>query len=250
MPSKAERVEYVQFWRQKLKTKPEVEFPETLVEPIAGITHDFSFAYIQEAFVSSLLDIAHHRNDEDEDEKFVAGAGGGDEDLDKYELWRVIKEQVKILRGEMDDKALTGDVDLTAPATHTATSTSHNYMESDELPSTSPNDINLLTLLGNSFLPSNRRVSSAATAIFKAGVFCVWVFEQSATRSSIVWRRATDKWMIKFFSLLFFSFLFFSKLHTHKYTLCSSRFSAKKKGREKTIPNIPCRYYFELFLFV
>ena len=144
LPSKAERVEYVQFWRQKLKTKPDVEFPESLVEPIAGITHDFSFAYIQEAFVSSLLDIAHHRNDEDEDEKFVAGAGGGDEDLDKYELWRVIKEQVKILRGEMNDKALAGDLDLTAPATHTATSTSHNYMESDELPSTSPNDINLL----------------------------------------------------------------------------------------------------------
>jgi len=144
LPNKAERVEYVQFWRQKLKTKPDVEFPESLVEPIAGITHDFSFAYIQEAFVSSLLDIAHHRNDEDEDEKFVAGAGGGDEDLDKYELWRVIKEQVKILRGEMDDKALTGDLDLTAPATHTATPTSHNYMVSDELPSTSPNDINLL----------------------------------------------------------------------------------------------------------
>jgi ATP-dependent 26S proteasome regulatory subunit len=88
LSSKKERVEYVQFWRQKLKTKPEVEFPETLVEPIADITHDFSFAYIQEAFVSSLLDIAHHRNDEDEDEKVVAGAGGGDDDLDKYELWR------------------------------------------------------------------------------------------------------------------------------------------------------------------
>ncbi|KAF8854545.1 P-loop containing nucleoside triphosphate hydrolase protein [Acephala macrosclerotiorum] len=86
LPSKVERVEDVQFWRQKLKTKPEIEFPETLVEPIASITHDFSFAYIQEAFVSSLLDIAHHRNYEDEDEEFVAGVEDGDEDLDKYEL--------------------------------------------------------------------------------------------------------------------------------------------------------------------
>jgi len=88
LPSKTERVQYVQFWRQKLKTKPEIEFPGTLVEPIAGITYDFSFAYIQEAFVSSLLGIAHHRNDEDEE--FMAGAGGGDEDLDKYELWRLL----------------------------------------------------------------------------------------------------------------------------------------------------------------
>jgi SpoVK/Ycf46/Vps4 family AAA+-type ATPase len=144
LPSKAERVEYVQFWRQKLKTKPEVEFPETLVEPIADITHDFSFAYIQEAFVSSLLDIAHHRNDEDEDEEFVDGAGGGDEDLDKYELWRVINEQVKILRDEMDSKALTGDLGFTTPATYTATPTSHDYMEYDESPPTGPKDIHLL----------------------------------------------------------------------------------------------------------
>ncbi|KAE9364974.1 P-loop containing nucleoside triphosphate hydrolase protein [Stipitochalara longipes BDJ] len=142
LPSKAERVEYVQFWRQKLKKKPEIEFPETLVEPIAGITHDFSFAYIQEAFVSSLLDIAHHRNYEDEDEEVIGEAGGGDEDLDKYELWRVINEQVKILRDEMNGKALTRGLDLTTPATYTATPTSH--MEYDDFPSTNPKDINLL----------------------------------------------------------------------------------------------------------
>ncbi|PMD45929.1 P-loop containing nucleoside triphosphate hydrolase protein, partial [Hyaloscypha variabilis F] len=100
LPSKAERVQYVQFWRQKLKTKPEIEFPGTLVEPIAGITYDFSFAYMQEAFVSSLLEIAHHRNEVDEDEEFIDETGGGDEDLEKYELWRVINEQVKILRDE------------------------------------------------------------------------------------------------------------------------------------------------------
>lgn len=107
LPSKAERVVYAQFWRQKLESKPDVEFPETLVEPIADITHDFSFAYIQEAFVSSLLDIAHGRNDEDENEEFVAGAGSGEEDLDKYELWKVINKQVKILRDEMDSNAST-----------------------------------------------------------------------------------------------------------------------------------------------
>jgi hypothetical protein len=55
-PSKAERIEYVRFWQAKLaKNSDEVEFPDVLIEPIAEITHDFSFAYIQEAFVASLL---------------------------------------------------------------------------------------------------------------------------------------------------------------------------------------------------
>lgn len=84
LPSKAERIQYVQFWREKLKPKSEVQFPEILVEPIAGITYDFSFAYMQEAFVSSLLDIAHRHDEEDEDESDkLARGGGGDEDLEK-----------------------------------------------------------------------------------------------------------------------------------------------------------------------
>ncbi|KUJ06533.1 P-loop containing nucleoside triphosphate hydrolase protein [Mollisia scopiformis] len=143
-PSKAERVQYVQYWRQKLKKKPEVVFPESLVEPIADITHDFSFAYIQEAFVSSLLDIAHHHDDEGEDEEAVDEAGGGDEDLDKYELWRVLKEQVKILRDEMDAEALRVDPDFTTFAAHTAPPASHNYVEDSGYPSTNPEDSNLL----------------------------------------------------------------------------------------------------------
>ncbi|KAH9215298.1 P-loop containing nucleoside triphosphate hydrolase protein [Leptodontidium sp. 2 PMI_412] len=103
LPSKAERIQYVQFWREKLKPKSEVQFPEILVEPIAGITYDFSFAYMQEAFVSSLLDIAHRHDEEDEDESDkLARGGGGDEDLEKYELGRVMKEQVKMLREEID----------------------------------------------------------------------------------------------------------------------------------------------------
>ena len=54
-PSKAERIEYVRFWQRKLSKKPEVEFPDVLIQPIADITNDFSFAYIQEAFTATLL---------------------------------------------------------------------------------------------------------------------------------------------------------------------------------------------------
>lgn len=143
LPSKAEREQYAQFWRQKLESKPEIEFPEILVEPIAGITHGFSFAYMQEAFVSSLLDIAHRRNDDD-DETFVDASGGGDDDLDKYELWRVINEQVKILRDEMDSKVSSGDPDSTAFGAHTAAPTSHKCMRIEEPSSRNPNDPDLL----------------------------------------------------------------------------------------------------------
>jgi SpoVK/Ycf46/Vps4 family AAA+-type ATPase len=141
-PSKAERVQYVQYWREKLKAKPEVEFPEALIEPIASITHGFSFAYIQEAFVSSLLDMAHHRNDGGEDEEFILRSRGGGEDLEKYELWRVINEQVKILRDEMDGDGTT-NLDSTIPLAEARTKFSPKEMEQDEFPSTIPKDISL-----------------------------------------------------------------------------------------------------------
>jgi hypothetical protein len=60
---------------------------------------------MQEAFVASLLDIAHRRDDE-EDEDLVTEKKDEDEDLDKYELWRAFKEQVKILRDEMKGNTL------------------------------------------------------------------------------------------------------------------------------------------------
>lgn len=117
-----------------------VEFPRFLCKEIARITHGFSFAYMQEAFVSALLTIATYQKEEEEEdhqtdgvvEKLVddwedlsldsdhgkatehdkdgkSGKHGkhGDndrhkeKDLDKYVLWRELKKQVEMLRGEM-----------------------------------------------------------------------------------------------------------------------------------------------------
>lgn len=49
--------------------------------------------------------MAHHRDD-DEDEECKSTAKDR-QDLDKYELWTVIQEQVRILRDEMDDSTQT-----------------------------------------------------------------------------------------------------------------------------------------------
>lgn len=119
MPSEEERIMYCDYWREKLSNKPSIKFPKQLSPAIAAITQDFSFAYLKEAFVATLIVIAGNRSEE----RF----GGGDDDdndpLDDYELWREIKKQIKLLRDDMDNTSLlqssseTGSVppELTAP---------------------------------------------------------------------------------------------------------------------------------------
>ena len=62
-PSLAERTTYCQYWQSKLASNDSVPFPDKLCPAIAGITNGFSFAYIQEAFVASLLTIASHKEE-------------------------------------------------------------------------------------------------------------------------------------------------------------------------------------------
>lgn len=137
-PDMEQRVQYCEFWRQKLADNEEIEFPVKLNKAIASITKGFSFAYMQEAFVAALLEIAKAGEDEDEDkgeqESNGDQAGGEpytpifpssdnpcpcrwderckcgtranysyleDEELDKYILWREIKKVVKTLRKEL-----------------------------------------------------------------------------------------------------------------------------------------------------
>lgn len=100
LPSEEERVLYCDYWREKLKSKPSIEFPKKLSIAIAGITQDFSFAYMKEAFVATLLTIANGRTEQLANCR--GGEGGGD--LDDYELWREMKKTVKILREDMGSR--------------------------------------------------------------------------------------------------------------------------------------------------
>ena len=118
-PDEGERVLYCKYWRKKLaKQHTTIDFPPKLCTAIAGITDDFSFAYLKEAFVATLLTIAGKRQDHDDDDdgkvlvdiisKHTLGGGpddGGDDDDDKpleeYELWREMKKTVDLLRGDM-----------------------------------------------------------------------------------------------------------------------------------------------------
>ena len=114
-PSMQERVEYCEYWRKKLSDNDDIEFPHEICNAIASITKGFSFAYLQESFITALLAIA--AKDEDEislatdketesievgDYKMICSEDDGE--LDKYILWREIKKAIKTLRQEMDEK--------------------------------------------------------------------------------------------------------------------------------------------------
>ncbi len=92
-----------------------MEFPDKLCKAIAEITHGFSFAYIQEAFVAALIAIARDSNsgvagdwkfksDEIEDGWVGVAFSQDDGDLDELALWVEIKKQVAILREGMQEK--------------------------------------------------------------------------------------------------------------------------------------------------
>lgn len=108
LPSEAERTLYCQFWRRRLKErKVEIEFPMKICQAAALITDGFSFAYMQEAFVATLLAIAGRRSeilDDEFDEVVSGGEKDGDRDLDDYELWREMKKTIKALREDMGNE--------------------------------------------------------------------------------------------------------------------------------------------------
>ncbi|KAF9730528.1 ATP-dependent Zn protease [Paraphaeosphaeria minitans] len=128
LPNKGERALYAQYWRHKLKNRKSIDFPSTLCDAVAEITEDFSFAYLKEAFVATLLDLARtHDGDGDGDDGDEDSTNKEDDPLDKYEFWRAFKAQVKILRSEMgndegsggdgDDAGISGPGYVSVPAT-------------------------------------------------------------------------------------------------------------------------------------
>lgn len=66
VPNEHERTLYCQYWHQKMADNPRVDFPEELCPILAKLTHDFSFAYLKELFVTSLLVLARGTMDEEE----------------------------------------------------------------------------------------------------------------------------------------------------------------------------------------
>ncbi|KAK5123429.1 hypothetical protein LTR85_002861 [Meristemomyces frigidus] len=135
-PNTDERAAYMKYWQGKLSDNEDLEFPDKLCPAVAKITPGFSFAYLQEAMVASLLAIARERDGFAErlclncleshgqpddgarcakDSKrpckglydwvwTVKQADEEDPDLDNYVLWREIKKQVRLLKEELGEE--------------------------------------------------------------------------------------------------------------------------------------------------
>ncbi|KAF2837288.1 proteasome-activating nucleotidase [Patellaria atrata CBS 101060] len=63
LPGDAERKAYAEFWHRKILDNPMVDFPEDMCAVIAQFTAGFSFAYLKELFMMSLLIIARGGGD-------------------------------------------------------------------------------------------------------------------------------------------------------------------------------------------
>ncbi|KAJ9611380.1 hypothetical protein H2200_004564 [Cladophialophora chaetospira] len=140
LPNLHERELYAEYWREKLK-KSKVVYPKKLCAPMAKITDGFSFAYMQEAYVASLLDIARQGDDATEVE--CLGSDGltdnEEDDFDEYLLWRVFKEQVKILRDDMDSSREAPERDpLSLPYVSHGAATPGYVTPSEDSPPTLP----------------------------------------------------------------------------------------------------------------
>ena len=110
VPTQEERILYCQYWRKKLSKNPNIKFPDKLCPPIAALMDGFSFAYMKEAFVATLLVIAaNHSSSLPSSNNNPCTCNGGDDgeddQLNKFELWREMVKQVKLLRDDMDNSA-------------------------------------------------------------------------------------------------------------------------------------------------
>jgi transitional endoplasmic reticulum ATPase len=79
VPGEEERRLYTDYWRQKLLKNETVEFPEELCGVIAQLSEGFSFAYLKELFVMTLLGLV--RGFKEEDFEIVEAESSTDEDV-------------------------------------------------------------------------------------------------------------------------------------------------------------------------
>lgn len=81
LPGEKERALYCEYWREKLKGK--MGFDEGICGVVAKLTEGFSFAYLQELFVQSLLSMVGGRV-EGEDEDGIEGNGVDEAETEEF----------------------------------------------------------------------------------------------------------------------------------------------------------------------
>ena len=82
LPSETERILYLEHWRKRLETNDKIDFDPAICEAVAKITEGFSFAYLKELMMQTLLAMARANVVEDSESKskdgdstFIAAGG-------------------------------------------------------------------------------------------------------------------------------------------------------------------------------
>lgn len=85
IPGSRERVLYAEYWKKKLEKNSNVDFDPAICEVVAKLTEGFSFAYLKELFIQTLLTIVGgraHDNETEEDEDVVVVADKPENSVD------------------------------------------------------------------------------------------------------------------------------------------------------------------------
>lgn len=105
LPNEHERTLYAEYWYRKLKPNTNVDFPKKLCQPMAHVTPGFSFAFMQECFVATMLALARKGEEKKAVVSFLRPYDPENSDgLDDYEIWVEFKAQAEILRKEIESQ--------------------------------------------------------------------------------------------------------------------------------------------------
>jgi transitional endoplasmic reticulum ATPase len=115
LPTEAERLAYCRYWRQKYIELDEVDFLDEICAVVAKATNGFTFAYLKEMFISSLLLLVRSATDgledviDDEDaivENNETDSGVSESDVPVHlrdnRLLKIIMIQVRVLLEDMN----------------------------------------------------------------------------------------------------------------------------------------------------
>ncbi|KAL8647699.1 MAG: hypothetical protein Q9210_005400 [Variospora velana] len=123
LPKREERKRYCAFWRQKLERGGHAaDVLRDLEDRNADLPGGFSFAYLQEMWVSALLELVQERKSRD-DSKAAAGLFGT-----KDELWNTLERQAQTLKKEASDSKKSVEDSERSSAT--------SYAKADEVKNT------------------------------------------------------------------------------------------------------------------
>jgi transitional endoplasmic reticulum ATPase len=67
LPARDDRVRYAEHWRKKLADNEDIEFTDEMCQVVADLTPEYSYAYMQEVFISSLMVVARKAAGEEDD---------------------------------------------------------------------------------------------------------------------------------------------------------------------------------------